>query len=51
MRLKLSGYSSTSMDEKVALGFMQRGLTSNLGPVLFQIQIGKESYGRYFKLD
>ena len=51
VRLKLSGYSSTSMDEKVALGFMQRGLTNNLGPVLFQIQIGKESYGRYFKLD
>ena len=51
VRVKLSGYSSTSLNEEVALGFMARGVTKLLKPVLFQIKIGKESYGRYFKLD
>ena len=51
VRVKLSGYSSTSLNEEVAFGFMARGVTELLRPVLFQIKIGKESYGRYFKLD
>ena len=51
LRVKLSGYSSTSLNEEVALGFMVRDVTKLIRSVLFQITIGKESYGRYFKLD
>jgi hypothetical protein len=39
------------MNKEVALGFTAGGVTKLIRPVLFQIIIGKGSYGRYFKLD